>query len=268
MRRAGCGLIGIVLAVLAAMPGQAAQQPQMQPQAQQPAAAAARVAVAADFAPCARAIAAAFAKTTGETVTVVAAPTAELRRQILKGAPYDVLLSADARTPEGLEAAGLVVPGSRFTYATGKLVLWSPRPGAFDNGAIEALSARGMGRVAVTDPRTSPYGAAARETLEAMGLWRKLHFRLRRAPTPGAAFDLAQSGKAGAALVPAAELRGPHKGAGGTAYPVPADDYAPIRQVAALLKQGRGNPAAQDFLAFLAGAEGRKIVRRFGFGTS
>lgn len=264
MRKAGCGLIGIVLAVMAAMPGRAAAP---QPQAQQPVDGAARVAVAADFAPCARAVAAAFAKTTGEAVTVEAAPTAELRSRILKGAPYDVLLSADARTPEDLEAAGLVVPGSRFTYATGRLVLWSPRRGAFDAGAIEALSARAMGRVALTDPKVSPYGAAARETLKSMGLWRKLHFRLRRAPTPGATFELAQAGKAGAALIPAAELRGPHRGAGGTAYPVPQDDYAPIRQVAALLRHGQGMPAAQDFLAFLSGAEGRQIVRRFGFGV-
>ncbi|WP_341685699.1 molybdate ABC transporter substrate-binding protein, partial [Limnohabitans sp.] len=91
-----------------------------------------QVAVASNFAAPMEKIAAAFEKDTGHQAVLVLGSTGKLATQVRHGAPFDVLLAADDKTPAKLVDEGLAVAASRFTYAVGQLVLWSAQPGGVD----------------------------------------------------------------------------------------------------------------------------------------
>lgn len=219
----------------------------------------ARVAVAANFAEPARALAAAFAASGPHEAVVSLGSTGQLYAQIAQGAPFDVFLSADTVRPAAAEKAGLAVAGRGGTYAIGRLALWSPRAGAV--AGPEALGTADAGRVAIANPVTAPYGAAAMQTIAALGLTDELAPRLVRGANVAQAFQFVATGNAtlGFVALPAAER------AGGSHWAVPARMHDPIRQDAVLLRHGADNPAAGAFLAFLFGAEGRRIVAEAGY---
>src|SRR5512140_1831078 len=118
------------------------------------------VAVAANFIAPMQKIAAAFEQDTAHHATLVSGSTGSFYHQITHGAPFDILLAADDTTPAKLEKEGFTVPGSRFTYAVGQLVLWSPQPGYVDEGGAVLKSGR-FDRVAIANPELAPYGTAA-----------------------------------------------------------------------------------------------------------
>lgn len=210
------------------------------------------VAVASNFAEPAGEIAAGFEAATGHRVILSAGATGALYARIVNGAPYDVLLAADAERPARLEAEGRAVPGSRFTYAVGRLVLWSPDPERIADGpaAIAAMT----GRLAIAHPDLAPYGAAAAEMLAALGL----DPPLVRGENVGQAYALVATGNAELGLVAAAQLRHGE----GSRWLVPADLHAPIRQDAVLLRDG---PAARAFLDWLRGPEAAAVIAAWGY---
>lgn len=217
-----------------------------------------RVAVASNFAEAARRLATAFEAESGHRVTLVIGATGKLYAQIHHGAPFDAYLAADRRRPERLEREGLARPGSRFTYALGELVLWSPRPGYVDpEGRV--LEAGEFRHLAIANPRLAPYGRAAREVLEALGLWQRLQGRMVRGENIGQAFQFVRSGNAELGFVARSQLGGAEAG---SRWPVPSDLHAPIVQQAVLLKE---KPAARAFLAFLRGRRGRAIITDQGY---
>ena len=153
-----------------------------------------QVAVAANFAEPVRAIAQVLHKTTGHTLKITLGSTGRLYAQIRNGAPFDVFLSADNERPEMLEKDGLAQPGTRFTYATGQLVLWSVKPGRVDGqGAV--LKAADLGKVAHANPKTAPYGAAALQVLDRLGLKDTLRPRLVQGESIGQTFNFVKTGK-------------------------------------------------------------------------
>ena len=83
------------------------------------------VAVASNFRAAAEEIAGEFTKSSGVKVRISSGSTGALYAQIVNGAPYDVFLAADARRPQLLDEEALALSGSRTSYATGSLVLWS-----------------------------------------------------------------------------------------------------------------------------------------------
>ena len=228
----------------------------------------AQVAVAADFAGAAAAIVAAFQAQTGRRLSLTVAPTAKLRTQSLEGAPFDVILSGDARTPEELEGVGLVVPRSRFTYATGRLALWRPQGAGRDSDPVAALSDPAVRTVAIPDPRRGPYGAAAREALEALGLWDRLQPKLVTGRDIEETYALVNRGAADLGLVAASALRGPAAPKTGLVLPIPREDYGLVRHDAALMTHGRDNATAKAFLTFLKSDAAHAIAARFGFGAA
>jgi molybdate transport system substrate-binding protein len=223
-----------------------------------------KVAVAANFAPPLAALATVFQKETGHTVSFAAASTAKLYAQIRHGAPFEVLLSADAETPARLEAEGLGVLGSRFTYATGALVLWSPKPAAVDaEGKI--LYQPGTGKVAIANPKLAPYGRAAQEALTALGRYDALKPRFVMGENIGQTFQFVASGNAAMGLVAAAQVMQAGKLKGGSAWQVPQNLYAPIRQDAILLKTAADNAAARALMRFLREPAARSIIQFYGY---
>lgn len=221
-----------------------------------------RVAVASNFAGAAREIASRFEQETGHRVVVASGATGKHYAQIINGAPFDVFLAADAERPERLESSGISLPGSRFTYALGELVLWSPRSGYVDpDGRV--LETGDFRHVAIANPKIAPYGRAAREVLAAAGLWEALQPRLVRGENIGQTFQFVGSGNAELGFVARSQVQRQGRAIHGSWWEVPHSLYAPIVQQAVLLAD---DDAARAFARYLQGAEARKIIRDFGYG--
>lgn len=228
-------------------------------------AAQAQVAVAANFAEPARAIAAVLQKTTGHTVQITLGSTGRLYAQIRNGAPFDLLLSADAKTPAQLEDDGLAQPGSRFTYATGKLVLWSADAARVDaQGAV--LKGDGFRKLAIANPKTAPYGAAAVEAIDRLGLTAALAPKLVQGESIGQTYNFAFTGNAEIAFVAMSQVLEGGRLKGGSMWVVPQNLYAPIWQDAVLLKRGANNEAAVALLQLLKSPNIKEVIRSFGYG--
>ena len=227
-------------------------------------AAEAQVAVAANFAEPIKAIAAVLQKTTGHTLKVSTGASGAFYTQIRNGAPFDVFLSADNERPELLEKDGLAQPGTRFTYATGKLVLWSIKPGRVDGqGAV--LKAPDLGKVAYANPKTAPYGAAAVQVLDKLGLKDAVTPKLVQGESIGQAFNFVKTGNADVGFVALSQVLEGGKLKEGSMWVIPQSNHDPIRQDAVLLKKGVGNEAAQALLRLLQSPNIKDLIRSYGY---
>lgn len=224
------------------------------------------VAVAANFAHAAEALESAFEAASEHEVTIATGSTGQLYAQIVHGAPFDVFLAADAERPRLLERSGAAAAGTRFTYAVGRLALWSPDPGRIPADGAEALRAD-IRRLAIANPDIAPYGAAAMETLRALGLDDALAPELVRAENIGQAYALTATGNAELGIVALSSVLSSRTGPEGSYWCVPSDLYAPIRQDAVLLARADADPAARAFLAFLKTDAARAIIESYGYGT-
>ena len=223
-----------------------------------------QVAVAANFAEPIKAIAAVLEKTTGHTLQVTVGATGRLYAQIRNGAPFDVLLAADTRAPEQLEADGLAQPGSRFTYATGKLVLWSADPARVDaRGAV--LKTGGFRKLAIANPKTAPYGAAAVDVMDKLGLTAALTPKLVQGESIGQTYNFAFTGNAEIAFVAMSQVLEGGRLKSGSMWVVPQNLYAPIRQDAVLLRRASNNEAAKALMQLLRSPNIKTLIRSYGY---
>lgn len=220
-----------------------------------------KVAVAANFAEPARAIAARFKARTGHDAVLSFGASGQFYAQIAHGAPYEVFLSADNERPRKAEAEGLAVPGSRFTYAVGRLALYSKAPRLVDGRGAVLKSGR-FHKLAIADPKTAPYGLAAVETMRNLGVEGALRPKLVQGASITQAYQFVDTGAAELGFVALSQIAGVR---GGSRWLVPASLHAPIDQQAVLLKPGAADPAATAFLSFLKGPEARAIIRRQGY---
>ncbi len=222
------------------------------------------IAVAANFVSPAKAIAEAFEKESGFTVAVSSGSTGKLFAQIVHGAPYDLFLAADSRRPRLLEQNGRAVSGSRFTYALGELVLWSPRPGYVDSRG-DVLKAGRFNRLAMANPRLAPYGRAARQVMEKLEVWGELRRRLVQGENIAQTFQFVASGNASLGFVALSQVYA--TGGSGSFWKIPSGLYQPIQQQAVLLQRGKESAAAGAFWRYLQGDEARKLIRGMGYGV-
>lgn len=223
------------------------------------------VAVAANFAGATTAIATEFKAETGHEAQITTGSTGKLYAQITEGAPFDVLLSADAKTPEKLIAEGNAVADSNFTYAIGGLTLWSVDAGLIGADAKVSLASDKVRFIAIANPDLAPYGVAAKEALTSLGLWDEVQPKIVLGQNIGQVFAMATAGAADAAFVARSALVGPDAPTTGSRLDVPQDLFTPIRQNAVLLIKGKDNTAAIAFLAFLKGQKARDIIASFGY---
>lgn len=223
------------------------------------------VAVAANFAGVAEAIAAAFTAETGHVAKLTTGSTGKLYAQITEGAPFEVLLSADAKVPKMLEADGSAVAQSRFTYAIGGLTLWSVDAGLVSDDPKVTLTADKVRFIAMANPDLAPYGVAAQEALTNLGLWDEVQPKIVLGQNIGQVFAMANAGAADTAFVARSALDAPGATAGGSRWDVPQDLFAPLLQDAVLLNAGKDNPAAIAFLDFLKGDTSAAIITSYGY---
>jgi molybdate transport system substrate-binding protein len=222
------------------------------------------VAVAANFAAPMQKIAVAFEQDTGHKVLLAFGATGKFYAQIKNGAPFQLLLAADDETPARLEKEGLAVAGSRFTYAIGRLVLWSRTPGLVDQQG-EVLRRGGFERLAVADPRLAPYGAAAMQVLGQLGLLQQLQPRLVQGQSIAQTYQFVATGNAALGFVALSQVMTEGQVREGSAWIVPLSLHAPLRQDAVLLAAGRDKPAATALMAYLKGEKARGIMRAYGY---
>lgn len=220
-----------------------------------------KVAVAANFAEPAREIAAKFQARSGHTAALTLGSSGQIATQIVNGAPFEVFLSADRERPQALERQRLAVPASRFTYAIGRLVLFSRTPGLVDAKG-EALARGRFERLAIADPKTAPYGAAAVAVLAKLGLKGRLQPKIVTGASIAQTFQFVDTGAAELGFVALSQVKSV---VGGSRWLVPSRLHPPIAQQAVLLTAGAGNPAARAFLSYLKQPEARAIIRRYGY---
>ncbi len=223
------------------------------------------VAVAANFAEPLKQLAQRFEAISGHRVALSVGSTGKLYSQIVAGAPFDLLLAADAERPERLEHDGLSQPGSRFTYAVGQLVLWSPKPGVVDDqGAV--LASDRFQRLALANPRLAPYGEAAMAVLRQRGLAERLAPKLVTGDSIAQAYQFVATGNAEIGFVARSQVQSPGKPVSGSVWVVPQALYSEIRQDAVLLKRGAQNPAATALLDYLRSPAARDLIAAHGYG--
>jgi molybdate transport system substrate-binding protein len=245
-RSCGAALFALVLASTGAPAGEA------------------QVAVAANFANPAKRLADQFERTTGHKLAISAGSTGKFYAQIRNGAPFDVFLSADDATPLRMEKEKLAMPGSRFTYAVGRLALWSPMPGMVDDKG-EVLRKGTFKRLAIASPKLAPYGAAAQQTMQKLGVWAALQRKLVHGENIAQTFQFVSSGNADLGFVALSQIQEAGKTIAGSHWLVPPSMHAPLRQDATLLARGQANAAASQFLEYLRSAPARELIRGYGY---
>lgn len=220
------------------------------------------VAVAANFAAPAKALAAQFERETGHTLALSLGATGQFYAQIRHGAPFAVLLAADEETPQKLQAEGWALAGTRQTYATGRLVLWSQQAGRVDDQG-HVLKNRLPGKLALADPKLSPYGRASAEVIAALG-W-PLKGQIVQATHIGQAYQFVASGNAALGFIALSQVYENGRLREGSGWIVPESLHKPIRQQAVLLRAGSGQPAAAEFLKYLRSAPAQALIASYGY---
>ncbi len=221
-------------------------------------------AVASNFAAPMDRIVALFQHETGHTVSVSLGSSGKLYAQIVAGAPFDVFLSADDEIPKRLTNEGLAVVGSRFAYATGKLVLWSARPGFVDDEG-KILRKGGYSNLAIAEPKLAPYGRAAKEVLEKLAMWNSMRDKLVIGENITQTWQFAATENAELAFIALSQVMRDGKVTQGSWWVVPEDLHKPIRQSAVLLTGAKDKAAAQAFLDFLKSKRAAAVIRSFGY---
>ncbi len=220
------------------------------------------VAVAANFTEPSKEIAKLFEAKTGHKAVLSFGATGQFYTQITQAAPFQVFLAADDSTPKKLVDGGLAQGDTEFTYAVGKIVLYSKTAGLVKGE--DTLRDAKFEKIAVANPQTAPYGAAAVETMKKLNVYDKLSPKIVQGNNIGQTFQFVDTGNAEVGFVALSQVI---EQQGGSRWIVPASLYAPIRQDAVLLKTGATNEAARAFLDFLKGPEAAKVIERFGYST-
>ncbi len=225
-------------------------------------AAEATVAVAANFTDAAKEIGALFAKSTGHKAIFSFGSTGQLYTQITQDAPFEVFVAADQRRPKMAVDAGLAVPDSLFTYATGKIALFSNDKNLVTGETT--LKAGSFGKIAIANPTTAPYGAAAVEIMKALGVYEALSSKIVQGNNIAQTYQFVETHNADVGFVALSQVA--HHD-GGSRWIVPDDLYRTIAQDAVLLKRGADNEAARAFLVFLKGPQARAVKEKYGYGV-
>ena len=220
-----------------------------------------KVAVASNFSSAIKELARQFEVDSGHRVILSPGSSGKHYAQIINGAPFDIFFSADSERPQRLEKEGIAIADSRFTYAVGKLVVWSPESDKVD-AAGEVLNSHDFGYLAIANPKLSPYGRAAKEVMENLGIWESLQSRTVRGENIAQTFQFVSSGNAALGFVAYTQIVDANAIIKGSFWEPPQSLYQPIAQQAVLLKK---SDAAQALIAFVKSQQGQNIIAKYGY---
>lgn len=223
-----------------------------------------QVAVAANFTGPMQVISVLFERETGHKASLAFGATGKFYAQIANGAPFEVLLSADDETPARLVKEGKGVAGSNFTYAIGKVVLWSADPKLID-GKGEVLKKGGFKHIALANPKTAPYGAAAMQVMGKLGVTEQLKPLIVQGENISQTHQFVSTGAAELGFVAYSQVIKNGQVGSGSGWIIPSNLYYPIRQDAVILAKGKDKPAAVALLKFLKSDKAKEVIRSFGY---
>ena len=227
-----------------------------------------KVAVASNFYPTMKLIAKHFElKTAGSSsqqhkVILIPGSSGKHYAQIINGAPFDVFFSADIDRARLLEQEGRAIAGTRFTYALGKLILWSSIDNYVDSKG-EVLNKKDFRYLAIANPKLAPYGKSAEEALRSLKLWTNLKKRLVQGENIAQTFQFISTGNAKLGFVAYSQIMNPGFSIDGSFLEVPQSIYKPIEQQAVLLKDSY---IGREFLSFVKSDESLSIIYESGYG--
>jgi molybdate transport system substrate-binding protein len=219
------------------------------------------VSAASDLTPAFQEIGRLFEQRDGTKVTFNFGSTGQLTQQIEQGAPVDLFAAANVSFIEGLEKKGLVIPDTKALYAQGRLTLWTRDDSALKLERVEDLARPEFRKVAIANPEHAPYGAAAREALQTAGVLEAVAPKLVYGENISQTLQYAESGNVDAAVV-ALSLSTQSKGRW---VLIPAELHKPLNQALAVVKGAKHEQEARRFAAFVNSAQGRGVMRRYGF---
>lgn len=223
-----------------------------------------KVAVAANFAQTLKEISTVFEQDTGHKLAITQGSTGKLYAQISQGAPFEVLLSADDETPEKLITEGKAITGTRFTYAIGRLALWSPKPDLVDEGG-QVLKTDKFRFLAIANARVAPYGRAAVQVMQKLGVLSSIEPRVVQGESITQTFQFVSTGNAQLGFVALSQITENGKLKSGSAWFVPENMHEQLRQDAVLLNPGKDSAAASALLNFLKSDKAKKIITAHGY---
>jgi len=201
-----------------------------------------------------------FQSSENHKIVLISGSSGKHYAQIINGAPFDIFFSADKVRPILLEKKGISESGSRFTYALGRLVLWSSLDGFVEKE--ERLYNDDLRFLAIANPKIAPYGVAAREALISFNLWEDLQSKLVRGENIAQTFQFVNSGNAKLGFISYSQLMNPNYPVVGSFWEVPQSIYKPIEQQVVLLKK---SSLAKDFLSFIESDESLNIISKYGY---
>ena len=222
------------------------------------------VAVAANFTAPMQKIAKAFEQETGHKAQLAFGATGKFYAQIKNGAPFAVLLAADDETPARIEKEGLAMAGTRFTYATGRLALWSKQANVVDDKG-EVLRSSSFNKLAIADPKLAPYGIAAMEVIHKLGVQAGVIPKLVQGESIGQTYQFVSTENAHLGFVALSQISLDGRITQGSAWVVPQHLHTPLKQDAVLLNAGKDNTAAQALLKYMQGDTAKAIITRYGY---
>jgi molybdate transport system substrate-binding protein len=222
------------------------------------------VAIAANFTAPMQQIAKTFEQDTGHKAQLAFGATGKFYAQIKNGAPFAVLLAADDETPERLEKEGLAVTGTRFTYATGRLALWSKQPNLVDDKG-EVLRSNRFNKIAIADPKLAPYGMAAMEVIHKLGVQANVVPKLVQGESIGQTYQFVSTENAQLGFVALSQISIDGRITQGSAWVVPQHLHTPLKQDVVLLNAGKDNAAAQALLKYLQSDTAKTIIKSYGY---
>jgi molybdate transport system substrate-binding protein len=221
-----------------------------------------KVAAASDLSFAFKDLGEAYEKKTGRSVVFSFGSTGLLEKQIAEGAPFDVFAAANVSYADDAVHAGACRGDSKAIYATGRIVLYTPGDAGFAPAAVAELTDPRVKRIAIANPGHAPYGKAAKEAMEHAGVWDAVQGKLVYGENVQQTLQFAQSGNADVAVV-ALSLATVTPG---RASPIPPELHSPIEQAMVVCNAGKAGAAAgREFVTFVQSAEGRAVMRRFGF---
>lgn len=220
-----------------------------------------RVAVAANFMQAAKEIGVEFEKSTEHKVLFSFGSTGLLYTQISQHAPFQVFLAADQDRPKKAITEGLAVPESRFTYANGKIALYSKDQYLVKDES--SLRNNEIRKIAIANPTTAPYGKAAIEAMERLGVYQKIRDKIVLGNNIAQTYQFVYTENAEVGFISLSQIIFHDEG---SRWILPDDLYSQVAQDAVLLKSGADNAAAISFMQFLKSPMARKIVKKYGYG--
>jgi len=224
------------------------------------------VAVASNFAEVLGKLKTGFEANSNHKISINIGSSGAIYAQIINGAPFDIFLSADQARPKLLEDQGKIVRSSRFTYAIGKLTLWSANADLIGEDGVATLKSGKFSTLAMANPAIAPYGRAAREVLESLGLWEKLSAKIVRGQNIGQTFSFVATTNAPLGFVALSYVMSERNKIAGSRWAVPVDLYGPIRQDGVLIARADKNPAAIAFMEYLKSEKAKALISSFGYG--